>query len=350
MKFNSQQERKEFVKSSFFFIMLALVPIALFSLPRLLMPLTVSFILYLMVRPLVPYLKKLGLGENLANFLVVLGILLTIVYPLLNIVPTIIQESDRVQEHIVSAEKFLSERYLFIKEKVKDISGHDLDDSFAKNYIGQAREVVTSFVFKLPKVLASAVEWVFLVPLFVFFLLKDGKRFFKHSLQMAPNHLFERIYYLTHQFNKQLGDYIFAKFVEAAILSAIVIIGLLLLDIKYALLLGLIAGATNIVPYLGPILGAVPALIVVGAEYGVGNELWFVGILYLCANAFDLAIVFPILVSKIVNLHPVVVVVSVILGSQYLGIVGMIISIPVATALKLVFVEVYKDLYINRSN
>jgi putative permease len=62
-----------------------------------------------------------------------------------------------------------------------------------------------------------------------------------------------------------------------------------------------------------------------------------------------LALVFPLLVSKIVNLHPIVVVVSVILGSQFAGVIGMIISIPMAAFLKLLFNEFYRELYSDNS-
>ncbi|MBT6326833.1 MAG: AI-2E family transporter, partial [Bdellovibrionales bacterium] len=65
------------------------------------------------------------------------------------------------------------------------------------------------------------------------------------------------------------------------------------------------------------------------------------------ANIIDLALVFPILVSKIVDLHPVLVVISVIVGSQYLGMVGMIISIPAAVALKLIVTEFYREIYLD---
>jgi len=344
------QQKKELIKTIFFFLLLTLVPIFFVTLPRVVLPLMTSFFLYLMVRPFVPYLLKIGLSKNFTYSVLVLILVLVISYPVVNMIPAIVKESDRVQEHIINAERFLSEGYLSLKVKVKDLSGHELDDNFVKNYIGQAKEFVTGFIIKLPKVLASALEWILLIPLFVFFLLKDGKLFSKLALRMAPNHLFERIFYLSHQFNKQLGDYIFAKTIEASILCVIITTGLLILGVDYPIFLGLISGATNIVPYLGPILGIVPALIVTGSQFGLGNELWLVTFLYLGANVVDLAIVFPILVSKIVNLHPVVVVVSVILGSQYMGVAGMIISIPAAAALKLITVEIYKDLYINRSN
>ena len=89
----------------------------------------------------------------------------------------------------------------------------------------------------------------------------------------------------------------------------------------------------------------VPALAWGIAEFGMSPTFGAILILYLVANTIDLAIVFPILVSKIVDLHPLVVVASVILGSQYLGIVGMVISIPLAASMKLVLLEIYFELY-----
>ena len=68
--------------------------------------------------------------------------------------------------------------------------------------------------------------------------------------------------------------------------------------------------------------------------------------IYIVVNVIDIAIIFPILVSKIVDLHPVVVVMSVILGSQYFGLVGMIVSIPIAAAIKLIGVELYEEFYL----
>jgi putative permease len=120
---------------------------------------------------------------------------------------------------------------------------------------------------------------------------------------------------------------------------------LLILDVRFALLFGLLAAFSNIIPYVGPVIGFVPTLLFSLAEYGSGTTLGGIITLFVVANAIDIALVFPILVSKIVDLHPLTVVVSVILGSQWLGIVGMIISIPSAAAVKLIIQEVYKEIY-----
>ncbi len=89
----------------------------------------------------------------------------------------------------------------------------------------------------------------------------------------------------------------------------------------------------------------IPGILFVLTEYGTGSTLATAIVIYSVANAIDIAIVFPVLVSKIVDLHPVVVIISVILGSQFFGVLGMVISIPIAAAIKLLVIEIYDEFY-----
>lgn len=153
-----------------------------------------------------------------------------------------------------------------------------------------------------------------------------------------------------HVFNRQLGDYFFAKFVEAVIVGGIITAGLLIMNVSNAVILGFVAGLTNIVPYVGPVLGVIPAIILTIGEYGMTSpEMGAVLVLYTVANAVDVFFVFPFLVSKIVNLHPMIVAISVVVGSHYAGITGMVISIPVVAAIKLIITEIYNEIYTERS-
>ena len=165
-------------------------------------------------------------------------------------------------------------------------------------------------------------------------------------LKIIPNSIVERAYYLFHQFDRKFGDYIFAKFLEAAIVGIIITTGLLIIDYPFAFLLGLVAAITNILPYIGPFIGFAPALIIGLVDQS--PDLGAMTILYIVANVIDLALVFPVLVSKIVNLHPLLVVLSVVVGSQIAGIAGMIISIPLAAFFQLFIKQIYSEIYTSR--
>lgn len=337
--------RKSKLQLAFFITLISAVVFSIAGMPRLSIPLGVSYVTYLIIGPAVPGLIKLGLNRTAAVISVFVALIFFTTYPVVKVVPTVVKEAENFQYYLPKVENYLRVKYLEGKVKLKEKTGFELSDKYINQSIDVAKRTTTNVLLSIPKILASFLEWVFIVPLFIFFLLRDGKKFKQLVLKLTPNSIFERTYYLFHQFNKQLGDYIFAKFVEASIVGLIITSGLLIIDVRFSLILGLLAGVTNIIPYVGPLLGAVPGILFGLAEYGPSPTFGAMCLLYLIANAVDIGLVFPILVSKIVNIHPLMVVISVILGSQYLGILGMIISIPCAAALKLIFIEIYNGVY-----
>lgn len=332
-----------------FFILVFLISFGiLFQLPRISVPIAISFILNLIFSPLIPRLVKMGLSRTIATWSIFIGIMFFSVYPVVKVAPMITQETQNFQYYIPKVERFIENKYREVRVQIKEKTGYTIEDKYVVDGFNYVRTTTASFLLNLPKTLANLIEWIFVVPLFVFFMLKDGHRIKSLILKITPNSIFERFYFLSHQFNKKLGDYIFAKIVEATIVGLVITLGLLMLDVRFALLFGLIAAITNVIPYLGPVLGSVPALVFGVVDYGMGTTFGAMCILYIIANAIDIAIVFPILVSKIVDLHPIIVVLSVIIGSQAFGILGMVISIPLAAALKLICSEIYAEIYQNR--
>lgn len=337
--------KRERFKLAFFIGCFLVAFLGLMAMPRISIPLLMGYVIYLIIYPAVPTLEKLGVNKTGAIWIVFSSMIFFSTYPFVKIVPTVTAEVENVQYYLPKIERYVTTKYSELRVEIRERTSFEIGDKYFFQALDWVRSKSGNVLLNLPKFLASLIEWVFFIPLIVFFLLKDGKTFKRGILKLTPNSIFERFYFLSHQFNKKLGDYIFAKFVEASIVGITITSGLLILNVRFALLFGLIAAFTNIIPYVGPILGFVPALLFSLAEYGSGTTLGAIIILYLVANAIDIAIVFPILVSKVVDLHPLTVVVSVILGSQWLGMVGMIISIPFAAALKLIAQEVYKEIY-----
>jgi len=339
------RKKSEVFRFIFFFSIFVLAGLTLLNLPRLTIPLVVAYVFYLVMRPVVPWLVKRGIGRGASIGIVFLGMIFLTTYPVFKIVPTITEETKNFQYFLPKIEDYIRKNYKKLSGEIKKRTGYEVGDEVLTNSLRYGTLASKTVLLSVPQVLTSLIEWIFLVPFFIFFFLKDARSFKHNLLSLAPNSIFERSYFLFHQFNKKFGDYIFAKFIEASIVGFIITSGLLIMGVKFSFLLGLIAAATNIIPYIGPVIGMVPALAWGIAEFGMSPTFGAILILYLVANTIDLAIVFPILVSKIVDLHPLVVVASVILGSQYLGIVGMVISIPLAASMKLVLLEIYFELY-----
>lgn len=329
-----------------FFIFLCLCVLGvIYYLPRLAIPLGIAYVFYLLMRPFVLWLERLGLSRVQGTTALFLGLTALFVYPIILAIPFIKNEVVVLQEFLPRIQEIIGVKYEIIRTAVLGRTGFDMGDRMVHDTLTYLSTNSKEVALRLPGYLASFLEWLFVTPLFLFFFLTEGRTFKFMTLRLVPNSIFERSYQLFHQFNKQLGDYIMAKIVEALIVGVMITVGLWILGIKFALLLGVLAGVTNIIPYLGPILGMIPGILFVMAEYGTGSTLVTAIIIYSVANAIDIAIVFPVLVSKIVDLHPVIVIISVILGSQFFGVMGMVISIPIAAAVKLLFIEVYQEFY-----
>lgn len=320
-----------------------------FSLPRLSLPFLASYLFYLILEPFVPRLTSLGLKKSVAVMIIMTAVLTVSIFPIIKISPIISSEIENIQYYIPKLESYVNLQFQQVQHFLQLKFGFELQDKYIFEGFSYLKSQVTEVLLKLPHFLASLLEWMFLIPLLSYFLLADSDKVKKTFLKLVPNSIFERFYYIFHQLNKQIGDYIFAKFIEASIVGIIITVGLVLLKVRFSIILGIAAAVTNIIPYVGPLLGIIPAALLGMTEYGWSPQFGAMMILYLVANVIDIGIVFPLLVSKIVDLHPVVVVVSVILGSQYLGVLGMIICIPIAAALKLVLIEIYKEFYEIRS-
>jgi len=181
-----------------------------------------------------------------------------------------------------------------------------------------------------------------LVPLFSFFFLRDGHRILHACIALAPNRYFEMAHDLSYLISRQLAHFIRGRVIEAFIVGLVVALGLSVTDIRYAPLLGLFAGVTNLIPYVGPLVGMVPGLLIALVDLGMGGQFWWILIVYfLIAQVLvDSFILIPILISRVSNLHPLWVFLAIIMGGKLYGVLGMIIGVPVASIIKIILLEI----------
>jgi len=337
--------KKEVSKITLFYGTIFCFLFILFAMPRLGIPLSFSYVLYLIFKPAIAYLMKLGLKREAASSIVFCGILFILIFPFVKFLPTLLNEVQDFTGKISVMEEYVTINFHKATTYIKDKTGYEVDDQILGTIMGYGKEFSKNALRVVPNYIAYIFEWIFVVPLLLFFLLRDMRAFRNIVYKNVPNTIFERFHLLSYQFNKQLGDYIFAKFIEATLLGFILSTGLMIMGVRYSVLFGLFAGLTNIIPYVGPIFGAIPLIAFGLSEYGLTSQFGAMMLLFGIAYALDFAIIFPLLVSKIVDLHPVSVVIGVILGSQFYGMVGMIISIPVIAAMKLILSEIYVSLY-----
>lgn len=330
----------------FLFILSAAIIFAILF-PRLTLPFGFAYIIYLMVKPLTLRLTVGSRKQRFGYFVLLLVGIMFLFFPVFATIYNIDTDFNQFTGQLPEIQKILQNKFFAFKVKVFEKFGYRLNIDPVKFLMSKVEVHGTAFIAKFPGYISSLFEWILLVPLFLYFFFMESERFSRKFLEAVPNPIFEKSYVLFSQFNSKFGEYIIAKFIEATILGTIVTGGLLLIGFPYPFILGFFAGITNILPYIGPIIGFIPAFAVALLSKDPQVSMLGMVIVFTIANLIDMILVFPLLVSKIVNLHPIVVVVSIVVGSQVGGIIGMIVIIPFIAFFKLLFREIYKDLSVN---
>lgn len=337
-------KKNQILKLYLFFAALTAAIAFMVNFPRLTLPFGFSYILYLMINPIAARIVRGNNQQRIIYSLFFTACACLLVVPLVATLYNAETDFKQLLKHIPELRVKLQFKYLQFRELFIDKTGVKLSldpvTYIMKNVENQGANLLSG----IPTLVSGILEWMLLVPLFLYFFFKESKLVKVRFMEFIPNSIFEKTYFLFSQFNNKFGEYIIAKFIEATILGSLVTLGLLLISFPYPFILGIIAGVTNILPYVGPVIGFIPALAVALLSQNPDVTLLSATLIYLIANAVDMVLVFPLLVSKIVNLHPILVVVSVLAGGQIGGAVGMIVVIPVVAFIQLLLKEIYQDL------
>lgn len=177
--------------------------------------------------------------------------------------------------------------------------------------------------------------YLVLVPLMVFFLLKDKDQMINAVRRVLPKNrgLAGQVWI---EMNQQITNYIRGKVVEMVIVGVVSYICFLLFGLNYSLLLAVLVGVSVLIPYIGAFVVTVPVVGVAMFQFGLGTEFWTCFVAYLIIQALDGNLLVPVLFSEAVNLHPLVIILSVVIFGGLWGFWGVFFAIPLATLIKAV--------------
>lgn len=312
----------------------------IYGLLDLLMPVFVAIVLAYMLEGLVAKAEQRGLDRLLAVHLVFFAFMAVLGFVLFVLVPMVSEQTVQLVQHIpeivsrTQAEIMrFPERHpeLISEARVRQIVysiqqdllkyGQDLISGSAQSFVG----------------LVAVIVYLFLVPLMVFFFLKDKDLLLHWIVQFLPrdNSLSLRVW---QEVDKQIANYVRGKFLEVFILWAVSFLVFWLLGLNYALLLAVFMGLSVVIPYVGATLVTFPVLAVAYVQWGVGgsDQFMYVFIAYSVIQALDGVILVPLLFSEAVNLHPIAIIVAILFFGGLWGFWGVFFAIPLATLVKAV--------------
>jgi predicted PurR-regulated permease PerM len=324
---------------SLFKAVLVLILLYFFYLIRdIVLLLFVSLIFASALDPMVDRLQTKKIPRGISVMFIYLVIFSLIAFILFTIVPPITQEVGDLANNFPQylervGNSFSSLTDLSAKYGVGQNIGSSLDfiSSNLRSATGGVLSTVSGFF--------GGIVSFFLVMVLTFYMVVEENAIKKLVWSIAPIEHQPYIMQLINRMQKKIGLWLRGQLILSFFIFVLVYVGLLILGVKYALVLALIAGITEFVPYLGPLLGAIPAVFLAFTQSPL--LAMFVAILYYVVQLTENNILVPKVMQKTVGLNPIISITVLLVGYQIAGIAGAILSIPVATAASILIGDLF---------
>lgn len=313
-----------------------------YMLTEILIILALSILLAFIFSPFVSVLEGKGFNRFTSTLLIFSAFAFIIYLSLSVIIPKLIFQMNQLvgalqgfsfDEEMKALEVSVIRYFPFLEPGSISTRLESLFSSQLINIIDSTTEVLSSIV--------SVLAVLIIVPFITFFLLKDNRRILQGILHTVPNKYFEMSYYVLKKVTLQLGLFVRAWIFDATFVGVMIGFGFYFIGVPNALPLGVIAGLGHLIPYFGPIIGGVPAIIVSIVQYGDLSQVPLILLVVLITYTFDNGFVQPSVFGKSVDMHPIAIILLIISGGILFGLMGMLLAVPVATVIKTFSKEIY---------
>ncbi|WP_213975275.1 AI-2E family transporter [Tepidanaerobacter acetatoxydans] len=300
------------------------------------------FITYLL-DPLVELLTQKKIDRTVAVVLIYFILIASIVIALVYIIPILLFELNNLIETIP----------LYTRESQKIIA------KIRKNYLASLpisfQEIINRNMDRLQELLLGFLQnavdaiisifsnffSIILGPVLGFYFLKDLPSIKENIILYMSIPYKDTVIEWSEKISKTLGRYIRSQLIVSLIIGFLTTFSMLILGIDFALVIGALAGITNIIPYFGPAIGALPAIIIAILRYP--EKIPWIIISMLIIHQLESGIISPHIVGEHVGIYPVTVIFSLLIGGTFFGITGLILAVPVAALIKITLQQNKKD-------
>lgn len=309
---------------------------------KTLSPFILGVFLAYILNPLISVLEnKLNIKRGLSIFISMIILMLTIGIVILFITPILVESIidlfNQMPNHLEQIQKFLD----FKTKEINESSIVDLEKfiltqvevlkpeliELSKTIINKAISTTVSITSILINSILSLV-----VCIYVLIDKENYILYFKKLSKILLREKSDKLSDFIKLFNEKVGKYIIAKVLDSLFIGLVAIVGLYILNTKYAVLMGLIIGITNMIPFFGPFIGGIPTIIL-NLFYSPQKAL-LVAIFIIILQQIDGNIISPKFIGPRVGINPFITLFSVSIGGVYFGVLGMILAMPIAGILK----------------
>jgi putative permease len=302
----------------------------------MLAPLLAAIVIAYLLEAVVKFFERKGSRRMFAVIFVFLIFVFILLFLILWLIPVlsgqVSQLAHELPRQIDEGQKLLlrlPQEYpqLVSEEQVKEIMAN-----IRGEIAGFGQSLLSLSLSSIPGLIALVV-YLILVPLLVFFFLKDKQLILAWLTSYLPKQraLADRVW---HEMDQQIGNYVRGKFSEILIVGVVSYLTFILMGLNYAMLLGALVGLSVIIPYIGAAVVTFPVAMIAFFQWGWGQEFAYLLVAYGIIQAIDGNVIVPLLFSEAVNLHPVAIIVAVLVFGGLWGFWGVFFAIPLATLVK----------------
>ncbi|RGI32264.1 AI-2E family transporter [Melissococcus sp. OM08-11BH] len=314
-------------------------------------PIIISGFLFYCVNPILLFMLKKGVKRTWAVAIIMLFLVGIVLLLIMSVIPNLIKQVTMLTK---SAPDF----YVAIEKTINEVAHHPVMKNVdIQQYLEQWNisfgNIIKSTLSSLGNGLGSFISSmagivmiIFTVPFILFYMLKDGDKFLPNVTRFFPETHRKEMTGLLIKMSQTISKYISGQMIECLFVGVATSVGYMLVGVNYAFLFGVIAGLSNMIPYIGPYIGLAPALFVTVFTDPVKAIL--ACIVVLIVQQIDGNIIYPNVIGKSLDIHPLTIIIILLVAGNIAGLLGMILGVPFYAVCKTIVVYVYDMIQLNK--
>lgn len=315
----------------------------------ILVPLMLAGFFYYLLRPLVDMMHKRKMNRTAAVLLIYLVISLITVGFVLGVWPLL-------RSQFVGFVESLPDLLNMLGTQMKELEESGVIAQFfpegtnilskVTDIINQGLTVVTNYLASLVSFFSSFVMILFVAPIMLFFMLKEGNKFGETIVRFLPRRFRDEGTNMLDEIDDSLSGFIVGRVLTNVALGILMYIGFLIIGLPYALLLTVVSVIMNFIPFVGAIVSSIPIVIIAFIQEP-SMAIWAL-VIILVAQQIQDNVLAPYIMNKTLDIHPITTIVVVLVGGDIGGLIGMLLAIPIYMIVKIVVSRVYNVFFKDR--
>lgn len=294
----------------------------------------ISFILSYILKPLYMLLIRKGINKKAASSLIIVALLGLILLTFTVVIPSIFREGLNINKAINDLENYLIDANM----KIKVLSTNKVMSSIINTIYHKSNAqilVIFDKLFEFIMGLGENIITYMVSPLIIYYFLYDSENMINKALIIFPPESRNVIKKIIEDIDKVLGRYIISQLILCGIITVATFFILMFMKVDFPLILSLINGIFNIIPYFGPIFGVIPAILIAllaSPKIALYTALWLFVLQQIEGNLLS-----PKIIGESISMHPLTVILLLLIGGKIGGILGMILAVPLGVVIKVIY-------------